>query len=221
MEIIQEKNYGSEFGIRATRCNSDNVFDHIGRHLEIMKRQSQFRGDTKEDLETGLRGYLNGKFGRIVGKCRISAASDTRFDILLEPEPNLTLEVSGLTRLIVKHAVNEFFNLIGLKLRQVHWAASTSQTPSLIVLLAAIKATAPADLDSIRQALRERDYPLDDEDWLRKKLDLLRKRDLLVRRHDGRYALTEQALASLSVRTSRASSDVTRALALGRRNWVD
>ena len=192
----------------------------FGIHLEILRIPTEFGNDTREDLEAGLRGYLNQRFVRLVEKCRISTVSGGKFEVFLEPEVNTSREISQITRMAVEYAVSEFLSFLGLKLARVHWAASVSHTPSLIVLLAAVKSTAPANIESIKQALRERDYSSPDENWLHRKLDLLRKRGLVVRSHEGRYTLTERALASLPVRTSRASSDVTRALALGRKTWV-
>jgi hypothetical protein len=192
----------------------------FGIDLEILRIPTDFENGTREDLEAGLRGYLNQRFSRLVENCRISSTSGGKFDVFLEPEIGTSREMSRITRMAVEYAVSEFLSFLGLRPARVHWTASLSHTPSLIVLLAAVKSTAPANLESIDQALRERDYPSTKKDWLRRKLDLLRKRGLVVRSQEGWYTLTERALAVLPVRNSRASSDVTRALALGRKTWV-
>lgn len=195
--------------------------DRFKMDIHILDVSSKPQEETRRDFEAGLRGYINHRFEHIIEDCHISATSPTRYDVFLEPEVSDSREIPRITRIAVKYIVNEFLDFFGLELARVHWTKSVKDVPTRITLLAAVKSEAPADLGSIARALEERGYPSVDEGWLRRKFDLLRKLGLVVRSREGRYALTEQALAQIPVRATRASSDVTRALALGRKDWAN
>lgn len=110
-------------------------------------------------------------------------------------------------------------SLMGVEKVDVHFLYEADQTPSLVVVLRTVKTAQPCKIQDIRSALIEKGYPLLREEWIQGKLDLLRKKEVIVRQNDGSYCLSQLGLMVTPHGTYRSSSDVERALALGRAKW--
>lgn len=90
--------------------------------------------------------------------------------------------------------------------------------PTLIAILRLIKIKQPINANDLLHDLIQT-YEKTDIDWLNKKLDLLRKKKSLIRNADEKYVLTMKGLNSVPSGARSSSSDVERALELGKRKW--
>lgn len=100
----------------------------------------------------------------------------------------------------------------------IQWIDSSCELPSLPWLLRFLKVRQPINLSCLVKVVSN-DYPAISKKWLSHKLDRLRKKDLIMREKSGNYVLTSKALSVVPAGAKYTSSDIDRALALGRRKW--
>lgn len=94
----------------------------------------------------------------------------------------------------------------------------TDESLSDLQLLRLVKREAPCDADELAIALRC-DKMNVEVMWLKRRMDVLRKRDLLTHIGDGSHVLTLQGLRAIPTSNRRDSSDIERALAFKRKGW--
>ncbi|HHQ4504723.1 TPA: hypothetical protein ACSPZQ_004009 [Aeromonas veronii] len=103
----------------------------------------------------------------------------------------------------------------------IQWIEEKEILPNLIELLLKIKKLQPVTIKYLAISLSE-DYQFLQEkrNWLNKQLDKLIKKHLIVREQvQATYCLTAQGLNVLPKFLNRYSSDIIRALDLGKRKW--
>lgn len=84
-------------------------------------------------------------------------------------------------------------------------------------ILTTIRQLAPIGPAALADALRADGLHIPSLDWTTRRLDSLRKGNLVLRCGDGTYVLTREALSRLGTMKGRRSPDVRRLLALARR----
>lgn len=107
----------------------------------------------------------------------------------------------------------ELFSLPSLSMTEI----GKANTATKIEMLSAVRQLAPVDVPTLAMELTARGFDVPSLDWTNRRLDALRKSNFVLRRRDGAYALTMEALARLGTRKGRRSPDVHRLLALARR----
>jgi len=112
-----------------------------------------------------------------------------------------------------------YLSAFGFTLGKIHRMGSDKDIPSAIAVLRGLKATSPALPETLSGFLEESGFVVPPERWVDAKLDWLRKQNLVLRRDDGCYVLTEPGLRVVPHGKGSSSSDVQRALALARRKW--
>ncbi len=119
------------------------------------------------------------------------------------------------TRRLVEH-LRQFaglFSLPGLSMKPIGEANTATKTE----MLSAIRILAPVDAPTLAKQLAVQGHDIPSPDWTNRRLDALRKSNLILRRRDGTYVLTTEALGKLGTRNSSRSPDISRFLALARR----
>lgn len=87
-------------------------------------------------------------------------------------------------------------------------------------ILKALKSIAPAVAQDILVKIEQvLEVKLPSIEWLEKRLDALRRKGFLVWLGSNSFALSRSGLAAVPHGRNRTSSDIERALALGRRRW--
>jgi hypothetical protein len=89
-----------------------------------------------------------------------------------------------------------------------------ADTATKIEILSAVRQLAPVDVATLARELAAQGHDVPSLDWTNRRLDALRKSNLVLRRSDGTYVLTTEALARLGTRKGPRSPDVSRLLAL-------
>lgn len=115
-------------------------------------------------------------------------------------------------------AVNDFFEALGRKKPKIVLVSDMS-LPTEFKLLRIIKVHSPICIEMLGDIIWGKDADSDKQKWLQRKLDSLRKQSKLVRSKEGLYFPTIDALSVVGIGTGASSSDVARALEIGRRRW--
>ncbi|KNC24797.1 hypothetical protein FF38_06212, partial [Lucilia cuprina] len=134
---------------------------------------------------------------------------------------SVTLKISDTIESTQKRTIETFLktvlNSANIEIQVVHW--DQIELPSLIEILVTIKKLQPVKLEQTYVNLLE-EYSSLHKSWLNKQLDKLIKKRFLVREQSTEtYALTAQGLSVLPKIANRNSSDIVRALDLGRKKW--
>lgn len=177
--------------------------------VEIIFTQS----DSHAELESGFFQLLKRFSKGAVRSLFISFSDESVIDTWIEVDAISDPERESLTTFYKQILENT-----GLKKGNIFWIDVDSEKPSVPAILRAIKVLQPVELEALCSDL-QRIYPSVNERWLRSKLDLLRKKSLIHWQKPGSYVLTSASLGAVPTSTARSSSDIQRALALGRKKW--
>jgi len=169
--------------------------------------------DSHLELESAFHQLLNKQFkGQI-----ISLYMSFRRDSLIDTWIELARSNEQIKADVIE-VYNRLLNDVSLCLGRIYWINSLTDLPTTPFLLRVVKIEQPVVLDRLVEIVRE-NYQAVDERWIRHKFDKLRKKELIIRGRSGYYALTQKALNLVPTSYMSSSSDVDRALALGRRKW--
>ena len=187
----------------------------IKRHLGLVVEWIVIPGTQVAALEGALLEILQQRFPNVFAAVFVSSPTLSPIWVWMDPRP----DAKDLPDLKTLETIStELFKVFGFEAPNVVFANGL-ELPSNLAILRALKIHAPALVEELLDALRKRQTPVPDIRWLQTKLDTMRKTGLVVRAGSGQYVLTEQALAIVPISKKRASSDVERALALGRVRW--
>ena len=101
---------------------------------------------------------------------------------------------------------------------QVNWSEEGLDLPSSAAMLKHLKINQPVTLKQYVDTFAG-EYSMLNKKWLAKKFDGLRKKGFLVRGADTKYRLSLKGIEVVPAYPSRTSSDILRALALGKKKW--
>lgn len=163
------------------------------------------------DIEESLRASLLSSFPDDVRNSFFSPG---------EKNPQAWIEFKApadaeITRRLEEHLRKfaDLFSLPSLSMAPI----GEANTATKIEVLSAVRQLAPVDVATLARKLAAQGHGVPSPDWTKRRLDALRKSNLVLRRRNGTYVLTAQALARLGTRKNSRSPDVSRVLALARR----
>lgn len=180
-----------------------------GKRVIVTLRDTQ----ALDDIGISLRAVLRHEFPDLVSDVHVSFVTSTAAVVWVESksiiDPNAIEELESVTRReLEKFEVKcQAFDIVSPQLPE----------PSTTAILRAVKIHAPASLPAVNQDLLRRGFSCPSEKWLSYKLDVARKRGLVLRDQDGRFLLTASGLEVVPWSRTASSSDVDRMLALARR----
>lgn len=186
------------------------IQNEFGSNIEFLI----YRGQGQKQLESGLFALLKNTFGETISDCYVSFPEAALAEIWLDLSQSDPRNLAS-----IKLKTIEYLKLFDTKLAQIHWSHIEKEQPSNPVILRAVKTTAPASVTEVQEIMEEKGFGVPSSDWLNGKLDLLRKNGMLIRQENGSYVLTDKGLRLVPHGNFRSSSDIERALALGRRKW--
>ena len=187
-----------------------NIRQKFSRSAEVIL----FQNDAQKELESGFYQILSRKFNGQIISLYISFRDKSVVDGFIE--------VANLTEQL-QTEISEHFNLIlketDLQLGSLYWLDSPADFPTIIALLRVLKVLQPVSLKELTTKI-QKDYSSISDRWLNHKLDQLRKKGLILRQKvNNTYVLSGDALRVIPAGARRTSSDIERALALGRKKW--
>jgi len=172
-----------------------------------------FLSDNKsQDVEGGLRATLLHSFGQDIRNVFLSIDKKSA-RVWLDPKRELT----SATLTAIQEKTKIYFKEVDLELSSL-LTTSNEGLPGKIACLKAMRQLSPVSLADLHAELIRREFSIPSEDWLRRRLDVLRKNGLIVRMADSNYSLSQLALAKLGTKKTRDSPDVSKLLALARKS---
>ena len=208
-ELVADKVGKGKTSERQLKNIAKNVGEKFSTEVMVIYTLSK----SHQELEAGLTEVLNLRFDNKVRTFFMSFQGDGIVESWIE--------LSGLNE-DLKNSVETFYRdtLDGTdhELGAIHWLASHDDLPTKLALLRIIKSHQPIDVASFLIRL-QKEYMAVDEKWLKRALDQLRKKKLVHWQRPGEYVLTYVGLGAVPTGTRRSSSDIERALALGRKKW--
>ena len=194
------------------------------RQLTYLKRDIEARFDLRvvitvreaqqlTDLESGLRAALLRRFPEHVTDLYMSFPTGDAAQIWVMVKQELD-ETSGK---IIRGHIVEYLANAALISEGIEFLAPNLPEPSIAAILRSLKTISLGAVGQIMNHLRKRGYSCPSERWLSGKLDMSRKRGLIVRNPSGEFSLTSLGLQLVPHTRSGSSSDVDRMLLLGRR----
>ena len=189
------------------------IFRQLGLKIEFVF----IRDALQQKIEAGLNALIQSRYSGQIGAAFLSAQNHANYDVWIEQ----TAEGIGDFRLPegFMDAASGYFSLVGANLGAVRIIGAQTKAPSFSVILRSAKRLSPVGVDDLRNLLEELGFIVPTAGWLESKLDTLRRRNLLVRLKTGQYVLSESGLIAVPITKTRNSSDIERALALGRGKW--
>lgn len=187
-----------------------DITQNFSRSAEVIL----FQNDAQKELESGFYQILSRKFDEQIISLYISFRDKSVVDGFIE--------VANLTEQL-QTEISEHFNLIlkdaDLQLGSLYWLDSPADFPTIVALLRVLKVLQPVSLKELTIEI-QKDYSSVSDKWLNHKLDQLRKKGLILRQKvNSTYVLSGEALRVIPAGARRTSSDIERALALGRKKW--
>lgn len=165
-------------------------------------------------IETALRDLIEKRFPNAFTSVFISSPTILPVTVWLVPGENPSIRHDLQSAEII---VKEFLGLF--QIQEVSFIAEVEPTATIPMILRKLKLFAPQSIDGLAAIFAQDGINVPNQ-WLHSKLDTLRKQGLVVWANEtGRYALTEQGVRLVPHGRNRKSSDIERALALGRLKW--
>jgi DNA-binding HxlR family transcriptional regulator len=157
---------------------------------------------------------LKAKFGDIVEEANFSFLSCEKVNAWIK----LTQLATDTTSEIESY-LQSLLNESGVQFISYQWVGENNTLPTPINILIALKRLQPLNIEGLIEHFIT-DYRAIDAKWLNRQLDKMLKKQLIIRdRVTENYALTGTGLGLIPSVRSKYSSDVARALELGKRKW--
>lgn len=181
----------------------------FSKEIEVIVTQSE----AHFELEAGIYQILNRKFHEKIISLYLSFSGENRVNVRIEVEI-----LNDKLRIDVKKHLGNVLAEANIGVNTMNWISMEPELPTLTSILREVKIHQPVDLNGLLELLHTK-YASISGKWLNGKLDQLRKKGFLHRETNGCYVLTAIAIASVPAGTRHTSSDIERALALGKRKW--
>lgn len=188
---------------------------NIHQSLNISVEWIVLSGTQATTLETAFLELLQKRYPGAVTAVFVSSPTITPIWAWLETngEGKELPDLKQLTSI-----ARDLFALFQLPAPEIAYT-NAAELPTNLAILRSLKIYAPVSVQALADALIQRGAVIPQVRWLQTKLDTMRKAGTVLRLEDGEYILTELGLSSVPTSKNRSSSDVERALALGRRKW--
>lgn len=170
------------------------------------------------EIETELRGVVSAALVDIVPDVLVTEALPGVMNVWVvsaRPEGDLT----PAARERARDSTSRYLKAHDLLLGEFGFLTTARGSARPVDILKAVKVSQPASDAAIKAQLLEDRISYGSDKALRGQLDILRKRGLIARLRTGSYVITARGLSVVPRRRGGESSDVKRALALGKRRW--
>lgn len=207
------------------------AFVHITRDSENKQQPSNFKlNDAKEklatqstivefllvddsgrEIEAGLRATIRHSFDKEVRNVFLSQEGK-KGRVWIEPKYDYDEEINSE----IKKKANVYLTQFDIELISI--IRTTGQNiPTILACLKRIRLLAPVSPADLEADLTSRGFSIPSEEWLKRRLESMRRKGHIVRRSDGAFVLTLSSLRILGTVKRRGSPDISRMLALARR----
>jgi len=218
--IIEDADINGGYYVRVPVTRDRNNLQHpSNRRLSDFKAKLAAEGQRVEfllhdasglDLEIGVRATLLYAFPNELRNVFLSVdGSKARVWV----EPKRALNDEDVKR--IQQKAGDYLEVLGIQLQKLV-ATSDENLPSNFACLRVLRQVAPASFGELMAELAK-SFTVPSEDWLKRRLDALRRTGKVVWIANGSYACSLEALRGLGSARGRDSPDIRRLLALARR----
>lgn len=218
--IVKDSSEGGALFVRiAIERDEENLQQPTNRQLASLKDELLASGQRVEflltdehglDIEGGLRATLMHAFGAEIRNVFLSLNGHVGHVWL---EPKRTLDEVAIHA--IEARVKTFLEGLGISLGTIA-TVGDERVPGNLACLRVLRKIAPATLAEIKSELERRQFTVPSDDWLRRRVDILRKSGKVVWLAGGRFSCTLETLRNLGTVKGRGSPDIERLLALSR-----
>lgn len=205
--------------VRVTR-DRDNRQQPTNLLLHDAKRRLSERGSNVEfllvdndsqEIESGLRATLRHSFDKEIRNVFLSWEGK-KGKIWIEPKYAYEEHVERS----IREKIHVYLSQVEIELDSI--VRTTGENlPTMLACLSRIRHLAPVTEQLLETDLVSRGFSIPSRDWLRRRLDSMRRNGRIIRLANGSYALTLSSLRALGTIKGRTSPDIKRMLALARR----
>lgn len=189
------------------------IKEKIGQSVEFIV----FIDEGFQNIESGLGEFVRRTFNEVKIDTYLSFYKGNIVDVYFENEINDITDESFFIRL--KDKVTEFLGSFDMEVRSFTANVPEKYVPSGMSILNNIKKFSPVTAPQLIENLNNGGSVVPSIDWLRSRLDVLRKNGLILWMEGGTYCVTLKGLKAIPHPKSRISSDVLRILELGKKKW--
>ncbi|HHN8404034.1 TPA: hypothetical protein ACRRXZ_002561 [Morganella morganii] len=191
----------------------DNLQTKLKREYNINSDLVLLDSEDLIKMSKGFEALLKTTFPESIDRAEVYFLNAQKVSVTIKISDTMESTQKGIIETFLKTVLNS----ANIEIQAVYW--DQIELPSLIEILVTIKKLQPVKLEQTYADLLE-DYSSLYKSWLNKQLDKLIKKRFLVREQSTEtYALTAQGLSVLPKIANRNSSDIVRALDLGRKKW--
>jgi hypothetical protein len=188
--------------------NAGNALKELGIEVDFILTDAH-----QQDIEAGIRASLLHSFGDTIRNAFLSTDKQTAY-IWMVPKGH----VSETDLSVIHKKLTVYLDLVGFKLGSIY-LTNKENLPTKTVCCRNLRKIAPADLTKLRDTLRAEGFTVPSDSWMSHMADNLRKNGLIVRLHNGSYALSFEGLRALGSSKTRKSPDIFRLLDLARSGY--
>lgn len=165
------------------------------------------------EIESGVTAIVRNALQSSDVKVFLSVSLDRYADLWFDVTP---ISITGKVTKDVRKTVKDYLEKVGLTLNEIYLHGAS--VPSSAMVLRSVKVLQPATAEALAKYLTNRGFSPVPIRWVKSQLDRLRKKDFITWSNET-YSITYAGLSSLPIMRGRSSSDIERALALGKRRW--
>jgi hypothetical protein len=197
-----------------SRTQLENLTKKLSQKYSAESEVVYIKSQNLEELGKGFEVLLKGRFQDEIDDVSLTFLTAQKVNVWLK-----ATEANDIKRKQLRDFLVSILSPANIDIVAIQWVTSEDDIPSLMVLMLMAKKIQPANLDCYMAELSKSYFRLN-KSWINKQLNKLIKKKLLIRDPETKqYALTGSGLMVIPNSLSRSSSDIVRALDLGRRKW--
>lgn len=165
------------------------------------------------EIESGVTALVRNTLQSSDVKVFLSVSLDRHADLWFDAIP---MSITEKVTKDVRNTVKDYLEKVGLTLHEIYLHGAS--VPSIAMVLRSVKILQPTTAEAVAKYLTNQGFSRVPIRWVKSQLDRLRKKDFITWSNET-YSITYAGLSSLPISKGRSSSDIERALALGKRRW--
>ncbi len=165
----------------------------------------------QKNIEDSVVTLVNKKHKNAISSLYISFVSDGHVNVYVDL---LSQQTDDIEKSIISA-----FDLSSIEVKNIFWSKSSKQPANILNTLRYLKINQPINAEDLCTKINKEEHIYSDLKSLKNMLDLLRKKNLLIRHKSGMYTLTTKGVVATPAGATHTSSDIARALALSKRKW--
>lgn len=220
-EVVADRDVDGNFLVRVpVKRNAENKQTPSHVRLEEARKELESSGfnvsflltdELKNDIEAGLRATLLHQEGERIRNVFMSSTAGAPH-VWIEAKRELSDDIfNSIKKSTLRYLIE--FNINPKSIT----TTSGYKFPSILVCTRCVRKHAPVDVSGVSSALSAEGFTIPSEDWLKRRLDTMRKDGIIIWVSGNKYCLPMTSIRKLGTSKTRMSPDVSRLLALARR----